>query len=277
MESRTPSAGSQRDVEYWDIASKYWRDIATVNPHWAWDAFYSKKIPDREADILLLGVTDGSFLRLISEFRPRARVTGVDFSFKMIKNAQGVERNMVCCRGDFLPFRNESFDVVLSDYFFSVIPENVSGQTVEEIARMLRPKGVLLAKELRHRGHKILWSLLSSFAGALFAMTVFLVPSLAVFTGILFVLALLTYNPQKRRMGRSTAFCKFFLHLFRFAIKKKRLPTRKEARDLYYLSRKYLHIFTDEEMENLFSHTSLRTETDITPFAWNFSVVGVKQ
>ena len=266
----------KRDAHYWDIASKYWSDIATVNPHWAWSTFYCERISDKPLDILVVGVTHGAFLKLLRKFRPQAWVCGIDLSFNMLKEAQKAEKKVVCCRGNALPFRDEEFDIVLSDYFLSVIPENILEETVHEMGRVLKKDGVLIAKELRHRGHIVLWALSLGGTGILFTVSAFVVPWLAVIFGPLWVLTLFAYNPVKHTPGKTAAVFKWVLHVLKFAKRRKRLPTGKEMSDLYYLSQKYLHIFTDGEVDRAFENSPLTMDREVTLLSWSFSLEGVK-
>lgn len=264
------------DAEYWDTASKYWKDVVTVNPHWAWNTFYCKNIPDNPVNILVVGVTDGTFLKLIREFRPKAWVCGVDFSFSMLVFAQEVEKKVVCCQGSHLPFKSETFDIVLSDYFLSVIRKDVLEGAVKEIERVLTHDGVLLAKELRHQGHMAVWAVLSSLIGLAALASLTLIPALALLTFPLCGLMLFMYNPVTHRMGRSAPLLKFLVHLSKFIIKRKRLPTVTEIKELYYLSKKYLNIFTEKEIDHLFLNSFLTIDPGVTLLSWNFSLTGVK-
>ncbi len=267
----------QHDLEYWDIASKYWKDIATVNPYWAWNTFFSKVIPDEHLDILVLGVTNGAFLHLLKTFRPKSWVCGIDLSFRMIRNVQEVEEKLVCCRGNSLPFKEGKFDIVLSDYFLSIIGEDTLRETIKEVERVLRPKGIFIGKELRHRGHVALWAAFTAATGLSSVGAAFFSPLLSLVLFILCVLALLVYNPVTRKMGKSSALAKLALHILKFMMKKKRIPTLKEISELYFLSRKYLHIFSDREMGQAFAGSSLQVDAEAAPLSWSFSVVGVKK
>jgi ubiquinone/menaquinone biosynthesis C-methylase UbiE len=198
-ESKTPSMNF-RAAEFWDLTSEYWNDIATVNPQWAWDTFYYKVIPDEELNVLVIGVTNGVFLNLLKEFKPKTWTCGIDLSFKMLKHAQKVEKKVVCCQGNVLPFKDERFDVVLSDYFLSILPEDILEETIKEVERVLGQNGLFIARELRHKGHMAVWALLSLFTGVLFVTSVFVLPFLSFFTLPLFVLALLVYDPVNHKM-----------------------------------------------------------------------------
>lgn len=268
---------SQPNAEYWELAAKYWNDVVTITPHWAWSNFYSKKIPDKEQDILVMGAANGAFLLLLREFKPKVWTCGIDFSFGMLRHAQKVEKKIVCCNGNVLPFKNGSFDVVLSDYFLTVIPEEILEETVKEMERVLKSGGLLIAKELRHKGHLVVWAHASVLLGILSVISVLAFPPLSVFTFFLFILALLVYDPANHRMGRSSALSKLGLHFFKFIVRRRGIPSLKEMGELYHLSKKYLHIFTDREMDQLFLDSTFKIHEETAFLSWNFSLVGVKK
>ncbi|MBU7014119.1 MAG: class I SAM-dependent methyltransferase [Theionarchaea archaeon] len=276
MASKAPLA-DQPQTAYWEVASKYWRDIATVNPKWAWDSYYSNLIPDETSRILVMGVTNGSFMELIKRFKPHAWVCGIDLSPGMLKMAISTGNEVICCRGDCLPFEDGSFDIVLSDYFLSVIQEDVLDQTVREIDRVLKKGGSFIAKELRDRGHLVLWSASSLACGLLGVSALVVYPPVSWVFFTLSGLALLTYNPAAHTMGKSARIAKFLLHLMRFVLRRKKIPVLTEMRDIFFISEKYLHIFTDKELYGAFEPYSLEIRTEVTAFSWNFSVIGVKQ
>lgn len=275
LASETPV--DQPQAAYWEVAARYWKDIATVNPRWAWDSYYSSLIPDEPSRILVMGVTNGSFMELIKRFKPHAWVCGIDLSPGMLAMANSEGNDVICCRGDCLPFEDGSFDIVLSDYFLSVIRGEVLDETVREIDRVLKKGGSFIAKELRNRGHLVLW-FSSSLGCGILGILVFAVSSLL--SGVFLVLsglALLSYNPFGHTMGKSARLVKFLLHLTRFALRRRKIPTLAEMRDLYFISEKYLHVFTDRELQNVFEPYSLGIQTEFALISWNFSIVGVKQ
>ncbi|MBU7033949.1 MAG: class I SAM-dependent methyltransferase [Theionarchaea archaeon] len=276
MASKAPLA-EQPQAVYWEVASRYWKDIATVNPQWAWDSYYNSLIPDETSRILVMGVTNGSFMELIKQFKPQAWVCGIDLSPGMLEMAISRGNEVICCRGDYLPFEDGSFDFVLSDYFLSVIPEEVLEGTIKEIDRVLKKGGSFVAKELRNRGHLVLWSASSLGCGILGVAGFIFSPLLAGAFFVLSGLALLSYNPFSHTMGKSARIVKFILHLTRFTLRRKKVPTLAEIRDLYFISEKYLHVFTDRELYSVFEPYSLGIKTEPALISWNFSIIGVKQ
>jgi len=267
---------SPEDLHYWDIASKYWKDVVTVNPYWAWESFYSRHIPHTELTILILGVTNGVFLELIKKFRPCSQVYAIDFSFEMIKNVQKIERKIICCRGDHLPFREGSFDIVLSDYFLSVVRGDVLESVVKEIDRCLRKEGIFMAKELRHRGHMAAWMISLFIMGFSSVILAFLHPVLSLVLIGLSIPVWFIYDPFHKEMGKTSALFKFFIHVFRFILKRKQFPTSMQIHELYFLSKKHLNIFPDRTLHTLFEKTSLDINLDRSLLSWNFSIIGKK-
>jgi ubiquinone/menaquinone biosynthesis C-methylase UbiE len=275
LASKAPPT-DQPQAAYWEVASRYWKDIATVNPRWAWDSYYSSLIPDEPSHILVMGVTNGSFMELIKRFKPHAWVCGIDLSPGMLTMANSEGNEVICCRGDYLPFEDGSFDIVLSDYFLSVIREEVLDETVKEIDRVLKKGGSFIAKELRSRGHLVLWSAGSLGCGILGLVVLSVSPLLSGAFFVLSGLALLSYNPFAHTMGKSARLVKFFLHLTRFTLRRRKIPTLAEMRDLYFISEKYLHVFTDRELRSVFEPYSLGIQTEVALISWNFSIIGVK-
>jgi ubiquinone/menaquinone biosynthesis C-methylase UbiE len=267
---------SQEDLQYWDIASRYWKDVVTVNPTWAWDAFYSQHIPHAVLNILVLGVTNGAFLELIKKFRPQAQVYAIDFSFQMITHVKKIEQKIVCGRGDRLPFADESFDLILSDYFLSVLHKDILESVLKEIDRCLGKEGMFLAKELRHTGHMAAWILSLVLVGVSSLICAGYNSVSAIPLVGLFVLIVPLYNPLDKKMGKTSALLKFFIHFMKFIMKRKHIPNRREIHELYFLSKKYLNIFSDESLQALFKETSLHNVCKSSVLSWNFSIIGQK-
>lgn len=88
----------------------------------------------------------------------RCQVTGIDLSEQMISlaeskvAAEGLSGMVNFCRGDAenLPFRNESFDVVVSECAFSLMPDKEKAAV--EIHRVLRSGGKLAMTDIVLRG-----------------------------------------------------------------------------------------------------------------------------
>ena len=96
--------------------------------------------------VLELGVGTGLNLSL---YRGVEEVVGVDISEKMLEKAKRkkvkVRAKLIRADAGKLPFPDESFDTVVSTFFLCVVPDKE--QVIEEIRRVLKPGGVLLAME----------------------------------------------------------------------------------------------------------------------------------
>jgi len=78
-------------------------------------------------------------------------VTGVDSSMKMLSIAQkrACLASLVCADADHLPFKDRSFDVVVSVTLLQNVPEPVV--TMKEIARVLKPGGIAIVTSLKRK------------------------------------------------------------------------------------------------------------------------------
>jgi ubiquinone/menaquinone biosynthesis C-methylase UbiE len=108
-----------------------------------------KYLSKRVARILDLGCGTGMFLEELAE--RNEIVIGVDSSMKMLdiarKRASGA--SLVCADADHLPFKDRSFDVVVSVTLLQNVPEPVV--TMKEIARVLKPKGIAIVTSLKRK------------------------------------------------------------------------------------------------------------------------------
>jgi len=123
---------------------------------------------EREALLSLIGPVAGRTVldagvgeaRLALDLTRRgARVTGVDASPEMLRFAQrrsrlaGARLPLAAGRLETLPFRNSSFDLVVTITVLCFVP--APGGAVREMARVLRPGGRLVIAEL---GRWSLWA-----------------------------------------------------------------------------------------------------------------------
>jgi ubiquinone/menaquinone biosynthesis C-methylase UbiE len=106
-------------------------------------------LPKRIARILDLGCGTGMFLKELAE---RGEiVVGVDSAVEMLsiarKRASGA--SLVCADADHLPFKDRSFDVVVSVTLLQNVPEPVV--TMKEIARVLKSGGIAIVTSLKRK------------------------------------------------------------------------------------------------------------------------------
>jgi ubiquinone/menaquinone biosynthesis C-methylase UbiE len=99
--------------------------------------------------ILDLGCGTGTLALLIKQAEPRAEVFGLDADPEILDRARakaaaaGAETRFDEGLSDQLPYEDESFDVVVSTLFFHHLTPVAKRQSVNEIARILRPGGML--------------------------------------------------------------------------------------------------------------------------------------
>lgn len=115
----------------------------------------------RNKKILEIGCGDGGVVQLL---KGENKVFGIDISASGVQNARnlGINTKLVDISSEKLPFRNQSFDYVL---IFEVFEHLKCPQcALEEIQRVLKPKGVMLASIPNHTtGHEFLYPKLFLF------------------------------------------------------------------------------------------------------------------
>jgi ubiquinone/menaquinone biosynthesis C-methylase UbiE len=95
--------------------------------------------------ILDLACGSGAFLADLGAAFPRARLIGVDLSpaYLAAARARAPVASLVQAKAEQLPFADASLDAVTSVYLFHELPPKVRSAVAAEIARVLRPGGVL--------------------------------------------------------------------------------------------------------------------------------------
>jgi ubiquinone/menaquinone biosynthesis C-methylase UbiE len=113
----------------------------------------------RLADQPLLDVACGTgrFLRTVKHNYPRLPVTGLDLSRPYLAKAQRALAGWSWARlvegaAERLPFADASFAVVTCIYLFHELPRRVRAQVAREMARVLRPGGLLVHVDSLQRG-----------------------------------------------------------------------------------------------------------------------------
>ena len=109
----------------------------------------AKYLPERAESILDLGCGTGMFLKELAE--RGELVIGVDSSMKMLSVARKRARKAVpiCADADHLPFKDGSFDVVVSVTLLQNVPAPVT--TMREIARVMKSGGVAIVTSLKRK------------------------------------------------------------------------------------------------------------------------------
>ncbi len=99
----------------------------------------------RDLRILDLACGSGAFLENLAATFPRARLAGADLSTAYLaeaRRASGVEA-VVQANAEHLPFADGGLDAVTCIYLFHELPPRVRPRVAAEIARVLKPGGVL--------------------------------------------------------------------------------------------------------------------------------------
>jgi demethylmenaquinone methyltransferase/2-methoxy-6-polyprenyl-1,4-benzoquinol methylase len=129
----------------------------------------SKLPPQHDPRVLDVATGTGAVAFKVAE-RPDARVIGADITRPMLAEAkaraaqQGLSRRveLVECTAEAVPFANGAFDAVIFTYLLRYVSDVPS--TLRELARVLRPGGVMLSLDFAVPGPVVypLWRLYTS-------------------------------------------------------------------------------------------------------------------
>jgi ubiquinone/menaquinone biosynthesis C-methylase UbiE len=116
-------------------------------------------------DILDVGCGNGAYLTKFVEIPGNRTVAGIDLSFEMLLSAR--IRTAAKCRlaranVAHLPFKPESFDLVFASHVLQFIADDALDGVVAELARRVRPGGILLATGRRGESAR---QMMSAFIG----------------------------------------------------------------------------------------------------------------
>lgn len=153
-----------------------YRRIAPVYDIWAW--LTERKARDRclelaairdGEDVLEVAVGTGLTFENILESNPSGRNEGVDLTAAMLERAEKRAARMQLAGYKLqvadaydLPFDDDSFDVLVNNYMFDLLPEPDFPAVLEEFRRVLHPGGRLAMVNMTHgmRWYNGVWSLL---------------------------------------------------------------------------------------------------------------------
>lgn len=122
-------------------------------------AEYLHTRPVRGARLLDVAAGTGRFLAMVKENFPVLDVTALDLSRPYLAEAA---RRLAPWRGvhavhapaEAMPFPDASFDVVTSIYLFHELPRKVRAQAATEMARVLKPGGLLVFEDSLQTGDR---------------------------------------------------------------------------------------------------------------------------
>lgn len=115
--------------------------------------------PVRGSRLLDVAAGTGRFLAAVKQNYPRLDVTALDLSLPYLGEAmrrlspwRGV--SAVQAPGEDMPFPDASFDVVTSIYLFHELPRKVRAKAAAEMARVLKPGGLLVFEDSLQAGDR---------------------------------------------------------------------------------------------------------------------------
>ena len=97
--------------------------------------------------ILDVGCGTGSLTIDLAKTFPKAQITAVDLSFPYLKKAQKRLKNFhrvgfIQGNAEDLPFKDQTFDAVVSCYLFHELPRSARERVIQEMNRLKKPKGL---------------------------------------------------------------------------------------------------------------------------------------
>lgn len=141
-----------------DRVADIYRRIAPTYDLWAW--FTESKARDRclelaairdGEDVLEVAVGTGLAFERVLQANPSGRNEGIDLTESMLSRAEkraarSAATNYRLRVGDAydLDFEDRSFDVLINNYMFDLLPERDFAAVLKEFARVLRPGGRLV-------------------------------------------------------------------------------------------------------------------------------------
>lgn len=165
-----------------DVPDTY-RKVAPVYDLWAW--LTESKARDRCLElaaiqdgesVLEVAVGTGLAFERILHANPSGRVEGIDLTHEMLNRAKrraaatGLD-NFRLSIGDAyeLEFADNSFDVLINNYMFDLLPEQDFSVVLAEFSRVLRPRGrlVMVNMTVGERWYNAVWTRIYNLRPAL--------------------------------------------------------------------------------------------------------------
>ncbi len=119
--------------------------------------------------LLDLGSGTGSFLLVAKKKHPKTKMAGIDIDPKVLELArkkfqkERVDVELIEASANKLPFKDKTFDVVVSSLIFHHLPTEVKKEVLKEVYRVLKPNGRFLLVDFGKDDGTIfkLWNILS--------------------------------------------------------------------------------------------------------------------
>jgi len=120
-------------------------------------AFADRRI--RDTHLLDIACGTGRFLSFVKDNYPRLRVTGMDLSAPYLTRARRMLRHwsrshLAVGNAETLPAADASIDIATCIFLFHEVPHAVRRRIATEIARVLKPNGVLLFMDSIQHGDR---------------------------------------------------------------------------------------------------------------------------
>ena len=162
-------------LSVWEVRDVYAR-LAPLS--WFWERWAEGKARRSALElagarngekVLEIAVGRGSALEQLARGNPAGTTIGADLTSAMLQQTLRLFRRRLLpppalcqCDGRFLPFRDASFDLVVSSYLLDLLSVYDIARTLEEMRRVLKPSGrlVLVNLSLAHPWFNRLWGVL---------------------------------------------------------------------------------------------------------------------
>ena len=109
-------------------------------------------VPLERQRLLDVACGTGRTLRMLANTHPALRLYGVDLSPFYIRRARQLlhdvtDLSLAIENAEHLPYADATFDIVTSVYLFHELPRNARRRVVEEMARVVRPGGLVVIED----------------------------------------------------------------------------------------------------------------------------------
>ena len=140
---------------FFERMARIWKDnlYTSLDSRQRLDSLIDKFQIKEKENVLDVGCGTGIICkRLLSLGRLKGHIIGCDYSLAMLKNVTRVSEDkvdLVCCDAHYLPFPELYFNKVI---LFSCFPHfDHKNKVIEEVARVLKPSGVMFIAHLLSR------------------------------------------------------------------------------------------------------------------------------